>query len=211
MRFRAEFQVTRREVDAAGGNQATNGRKDLLKFAAASGLLLTFRINRIGRNRSTATTASPATTRTAAATGPATTARSATAALPAPTASSSASARTAACIAAAARATPAARRRRAGRYATCRRIHAVRIRFAEGINRRKNHQGDHRREQRVLGRILSRFLPPDSFEECLHHGVFDSKKPAERVPTNCLHSFIAFFQGNCNGCNARRRGAQAAS
>ena len=170
-------KLTRREIDAVRGeNQATNRRENLLKFAA-SRLLLTLWVNRVRRNRSAASTAAPATTtRTSTAAGPATAARSAATALPAPTASCSTSARRTARIAAA-RATPAARGRRAGRDATCRRVHAVRIRFAKGINRGKNHQGDHRREQRVLGRILSRFLSPDSFEECLHHGVFVRRNP----------------------------------
>ena len=38
--------------------------------------------------------------------------------------------------------------------------------------------------------------------------LFEETRPAGN---NCLQSFIALFQGNCNGCNARRRSAQAAS
>lgn len=171
-RFHAESYVTHREVDAAEEeNQAANRRENLLKSAAASGLLLTLGVYGVRRNRSAAPTGPATATRSAAAAGPATSARSAAAALSAAAVSGTSSARTTACIATAARAASSARRRRAGRDTARRRVHAVRIRLAEGIDRRKNDQGDHRREQRVLGRVLSRFLPPDSFEECLHDKI----------------------------------------
>jgi hypothetical protein len=181
----------RRKVqNEKGKNDTVYGRECELKFTAVSDLLLTLRGNGIRWNRSAATAAAaaPATsTRSAGASG------SAAAALPATTASSSTAAGTRACIPATARTTPATRRGRARSYATCRRVHAVRVCFAKGINRRKNYQRNHRRQQRVLGCILSRFLPPDSFEECFHNDVVDSEKTRTVCPTNCLHSFIALF------------------
>ena len=140
------------------------------------------RRDRIAGDRA-ASTAATAPTISAAA-GAATAARTAAATgATAATTSTLAAAGTAPYVTTASRAAASATR---GPRTRCdrvrRRIHAVGVGFTEGIDRSEHHQGDHRRKQRILSCILSRFLPPESFEELPHHSAFDSEGTRMECP-----------------------------
>ena len=141
---------------------------------------LFLRRNRLRWDRTarTATTASAPTTSTAPtrATAPA---RSSAPPVAAPATSTMAAAGPA-CVATSALAATSASRGSRG-HSVRRGIHSVRVRLAKRVNHRDDDKNDHCHEQRVLGRVLARFLAPEVFQEFQHNSAFDSRGPAIRV------------------------------